>query len=154
MVQIILTFSVFFIFSIIFLILGYAANNNINKPNEKKLKLEKIEEINNQLLRKMQMTEDANRNNYQWYINQLYNLGNYLKMQHNDDHILIQLNNLTGQQKQGQAPTQGPKQGPNQKPVNIVLAIDPILDRILDVGFDNLTKAEKEFLYKQNEKDK
>jgi hypothetical protein len=142
MVEVVLTVSVFFVFCILFMIFGYFINNITNKPKEKTSQIEKLTEaleqfkqINEQLLKKVQMTEESNKNNHQWYVNQLYNLGNYLKTKHNDDHILIQLNQLTGQNVEETKETE-----------EIILELDKILDRISDIGYENLTEKEKKYL--------
>jgi ribosomal protein S13 len=148
MVEVVLTVAVFFVFCILFMTFGYFLNNITNNPKEKAKQIEKMTElneefkqINEQLVKKVQLTEEANKNNYQWYINQLYNLGNYLKTRHNDDHILLQLNQLTGQNTQSDEIKKEQK-----KEEEIILELDKILDRISDIGYENLTEKEKTYL--------
>ena len=148
------TFLILTILSALFIYIGYRVAKMIFNPDKKNKEIDKLTEENmkfanaNHLLQhNLQKIDDTNQNNYQWYINQLYNIGTYLKMKHNDTFVFDQLNYLTGQKVIE-------PQKEKKENTNIILDINTILDRILKVGYDGLSEDEKKFLQNQSKQNK
>jgi hypothetical protein len=103
------------------------------QPKEMSDKLENYIEVNRELVDSIKKIDDINVQKDTWYINQLNNLGHYMKEKHDDNYVFDQLK-LNGYQL--------PEN--DKKPQK--LELDTILDKASKYGFDSLTEDELNYL--------